>query len=452
MTTITPPSGADLAARRPSTVGTMKVRNGRYFDGDESYQRVSNMLKEIETDTYNLDEWKANMLAVGLAGRADLVLGVQAAAQFGPDGKLTADAKSTLRGLRSQAMDAAQSKAGANQGTAVHTATERLDLGETAEAIGLPYPYSADLTAYERLKRALGLTFRPEHIERTVRNRALSAAGTFDRIGASSFLTERGILGPDELLVVDVKTEGAPLRNLIHIAPQLAAYAYAEEMFVPEPREPTDEDPHGPARGRYEAMPAVNKTVGLVIHVRDGRAVPYLVNLVEGWEAAQAAAAQRDRMARSKRALGNAGCWALQVNGYDLGPAVDLVQERTAPELAAARERIEGQAPAAEVVGGHGPLPGPALQPVLATAVVDASHVTPGSMGAMLLEAIAQAPDVAELSRLFELASANGVEWVGPISDAGIERAKIVQCPQREMHSPATTLKCACGWRRDLQP
>lgn len=491
-----PPSGASLAptpatAPRVARAGRMGVRNGRYFDGERSYQRVSNKLKAIETDTYHLDEWKANMLAVGLAGRPDLVLGVAAAAEFDPvTGKLTADAKSTLRGLRWQAMGAAKSKAGANQGTAVHTATERLDLGEPLESIGLPAPFDADLRAYAALKSAMGLTFRPEHIERTVRNADRDTAGTFDRIGECSLLVEQGILAPGELIIVDVKTENDPLMNLIHIAPQLAEYAHAPDVFVPEPRPKTDDDPNGPFAGRYEPMPNVSKLVGLVVHVRNGQAVPYLVDLAAGKEAADGAAAQLRRIKASKVRVGDPGSWVL--------PVQVPMHVQTIVEAAAARGPLGGSAPVpgmttaeyvatadvpraslpaavaalrgdessatvearaahgfevgdtvtvggiefvkhaelptgAELVGGHGSMPDPAAE-----------------MRRHLLNAIEDAPTREVLAALYDRASELKVPWDGEVEQAAARRFAIVECVQRAGHGHASTVGCACGFTAGL--
>jgi len=452
MTNPTPP-------RIVGRIGKMQVSNGRYHDGVRSYQRVTNLLKEIETDTWNLDEWDRNMHVIGLAMRPDLVLGVAAAAQYDEHGKLTAEAKSTLRGLRSQAVAAAKSKAGANQGTAVHTATERIDLGETVEQVALPYPFDLDLIAYRDLVAAMGIRYRPEHIERSVRNVVTDNVGTFDRLGESEMLVQMGVLAPGELIVVDVKTEDAPLYNLMHIAPQLAEYANAADMFVPEPTA------DAPSAGRYEPMPNVSRVAGLVIHVRNGRAVPYLIDLTSGWSSALRAAEQRDAMKASKIKLGEPGCWAVAVP-IDL-PAPARVVDSAAVAASAAQHAIERggqrcltcQKPITP--GRPHACPAPAARPaetaVVQQAVTGADgnvtwHVIPDGpqpLEAMLWADIMAAPDLPTLATLFERASAQGIEWAGPIANAGIERSRIVQCPQRELHNVGA---CACGWREGLAP
>lgn len=450
-----PPTGAQLAAAvLPARVGSMRTKNGRYHDGERSYQRVSNLLKNIETDTFNLDEWRENMLAIGLAARSDLVLGVAAAAQFDPvTGKLTKESKDTLRGLRKQAADAAKSKAGANAGTAVHTATERLDLGESVEQIGLPAPYDADLRAYETLKRVMGLRFRPDHIERSVRNTTTDNVGTYDRLGESDLLVARGVLAPGELLVVDVKTESSPLYNMMHIGPQLAEYANSEDVFVPEPRPETADDPNGPFAGRYEPMPPVSKIVGLIVHVRDGRAVPYLVNLTAGWKSARRAAEQRDELAASKTPIGNPGAWA-QLVPLDMpqpAPAAGIVAAAvargpmgfSAPAgiATAADYRATADIPREQIVeqsvrGADGLV---RWQPV---------QVDPNVRH--LLAAIEEAADLTRLGELYDAAAQYGIEWSGAVASAGEARRMIVECPQRELHSG--TGRCACGWAVSRRP
>ncbi len=414
-------------------VGPMRTTGGRYADGTSNYQRVSNLLKNIETDTYNLDQWRKRQVAIGMSMRPDLVLGVAAAAQFDPvTGKLTKDAKSAINDLCKQAMDAAASKAGANKGSAVHTATERLDLGESVNAIGLPYPFNADLAAYETLKRVMGLAFLPEHIERTVVIDEVAAAGTFDRIGTSTLLEQRGILAPGERLVVDVKTEDDPLLNLLHICPQLACYANGNRMFIPAP---TVDDVNA---GTYEAMPSVSKIVGLVIHVKNGRAVPYLVDLDRGWRSARRAAAQREALAESKRKIGDEGAWAT-ILPVDLPPAADLI--------ASAHERgpMGYSAPAGEAPVGAS---------VTVAGMEFTKHSEPGDplgeLRGQLIEAIWQARSTGDLASLYEQATVMSIAWSGAVAMAGTARQRIIECPQRAMHDPSTTAKCACGWTRGV--
>lgn len=437
-------------------VGTMpKNHQKRYDDGTRTWQSMTVLLKNIETDTWNLDEWFGNMTAIGLSMRPDLILGVSAAAQFDERGKLTKDAKNAIRGLRKQALDAAKGKAGANQGNAMHTATERLDLGESLQSIGLPYPFDADLRAYDVLKRAMGLRFDPEHVERTVRIPDLDVCGSFDRVGTCELLERQGMLAPGELIVVDVKTEGAPLLNLIHITPQQAGYTRGDAMWDPR-------------INGYVPMPKVSQNIALIIHVRDGRAVPYVVNLAAGWKSALRAAEQRDELKASKLGLGEPGAWALALD-VKLPAGTDIVATQAHAELAAARERAEQVAeralagmltPSDAVAIAQSPLSdtdlGGAFKAAAAqgeVAVKRADGMTewvpapqaPADPAQQAVDAIGQADSLADLAALFDRVTAAGVLWEGKVARAGELRAGVVQCPQRELH--AGTGQCACGWR-----
>lgn len=416
----------------------MRVERGRYNDGVSNYQRVSNLLKNIETDTYHLEEWKANMLAVGLAGRPDLVMAVKAADERGADGKLTKDAKWTIGGLRKQAMDAAKSGAGATIGTAVHTATERLDRGETVEAIGLPYPYNADLRAYEVLKRAAGIGTSPDFIERSIRLTDWGVVGTLDRLGTCSALEDMGVLQPGELCVTDVKTEKDPTMNLLHIGAQLACYANADSLYTGE--NVLDEN-GAPVRDAslYAPMPPVNKYVGLVVHLRDGVANLIPVDLVKGWAAAQAAYAQRERVADAK-----SGSWTFHIP-VKLPAATHLVARVAAPELAAARERpaLTGDEPVGTQVTVR-----ESVAVRRADGMTEFVPVTP-DVERFAIDAIGTANSMEELAGLFERVTGSGVAWAGEVERAGAWRAGIIECPQRELHTGSG--RCACGWRAGLQ-
>lgn len=425
------------------TVGRMPVENYRYTDGERTYQRVSTFLKNIETDTYNLDQWRGNMLAIGLSARPDLGLAVAAAAQFDPaTGKLTKEARETLGRLREDATNAAKAKAGATVGTAIHTATERLDCGETHEAIGLPYPYNADLRAYDVLKRAMRVTCDPRHIERSVRGAFPGVVGTLDRLWNVALLEELGMLAPGELIVTDVKTEQDPLLNLQHICAQLATYANSPEMFVPD------------ASPAYEPMPRVSKLVGLVIHIRNGRATPYLVNLTEGLREAQAAQERKTRLALSKTRFGEPGCWALPVP-VELPPATEITtQAHERGPLGYSAPAGEPRAGGATAVRGSDGLVRwtPSPEDIATAEQLERQH-TGGEFLRLvsgLLDAIRQADDMPRLAQLFELADKNGVPWSGDVAVAGAARATVVQCPQRLLHlGPG---KCACGWMTGMKP
>jgi len=442
-------------------------------------QRMSKLLEHVETDRFNLEQYFKRQVAVGLAGRPDLLLGIKAIGRPGVEG-FTREQKSALNGLAKQAEEAAKDTDGGVLGTAMHTATERVDRGETLADVDLPYPFSASLAAYEAMRRLNG--WRSVAIEQTVVVDELDVAGTFDRIdevpGLSAMLgpgrcqygdrceVDHGTAGLD-VVIVDVKTEAEPWRNGIHIAPQLAGYSRARRMFVT--------DQHGP---RYVDMPCVRQDVGIVVHVRDGDSVPYFINLHEGWEAATAAHQQRERLKRSKRALGVAGCWFAP-----LPPALakrpiaaDIVRSHAGPELRAAAEAMASLPTAppyrvgdtvtvagipftkhaelptgAELVGGHGPMPHPVAVAVANVSAASAAR-TEDEHRNWLIAQIWQANDRADLAALYQSQADIGfpVPWSGPVAMAGDARLRVVECGQRALHSGGG--KCACGWVPGVLP
>lgn len=450
-------------------VGKMRVQNGRYNDGARTWQRTTNLLKNIETDTHALDEWRENTLALGLSRRPDLVLGVTAAAQFDERGKWTAESKSTMRGLRYKALDAGGSGKGSNQGNAIHTATERYDMGETVEQIGLPYPFNADLQAYATLVKAMGIRAVPDMIERTIKNERADTAGTFDRMAEVDFLAQAGIVPAGQLVVIDVKTEERPLLNLMHICPQLAVYANGDGLFVPAPT------PDNEFAGTYEDMPNVSRVVGLVIHVRDGRATPYLVDLVAGWKSALRAREQRDELKASKTDLGKDGAWAMLLD-VPLPPTTALVQDTAAPALAAARVRAENAmaalppAPPQHAIGDtvtvagtefvkHSELPtevavrgadGLVRWESAAPAPANADDARGLSLLTALHDAVLSADSMDALAFMYDEAGRQNVPWIGMIAEAAQQRAAIVSCADRSFHAHPNVVKCACGWARGV--
>ena len=218
----------------------------RDHNGDE-WQRVSTMIKKVETDTYNLEQWKLRQVAEGLAIRDDLVLSVKAMGRLDPLLGWSKADKTKLNGLTRDAMNAAKQADGARKGTALHDLTERLDRGEDIESVvrGLPAGPATILRAYDFLRKANG--WRTVEIERTVVCDELEVAGTFDRIelipGLAALLGpgtcqyghlegDHAAMGVLELpVIMDVKSEAQPWLNGLHIGPQLGIYSRAKRMW-----------------------------------------------------------------------------------------------------------------------------------------------------------------------------------------------------------------------------
>lgn len=486
-------------------------RWGWYRDhlGEEK-QRMSKLLEHCDTDRFYLDRYKTGQIVVGMAARDDLVIAAKALGRPGVLG-YTRTQKDTIYDLAKKASEAAKDMDGAITGSAIHTLTERVDRGEPVADVvaGLPFPWNTSILAYAKLRELNG--WRSVEIERTVEIEELDVRGSFDRIDYIPDLAQRlgagvcqyGQTCPhldtrwDELpVVVDVKTEEYPWKNGMHIAPQLAGYSRARKMWMPAGE-------HKPAQ--YVPMPCVRQDVAIVVHVRDGDAVPYFVNLAEGWETVLRAAAQRDAVRRAKRDLGVVGAWFAPVPG--------IVRPRVA-EIATDMAVINNAAKAAAEAGAGAVLATlpPAGNPVDAAfgtppPITDTTQLT-GAIGEQvdvggitftrtgtdpftsmpplqqiltgpLPGAIATADDVArtaeriegehrqwlvdqiwradtrdDLARLYAGEERIGfpVPWTGAVKMAGEARLRIIECAQRALHNPATTAKCACGWVPAVRP
>jgi hypothetical protein len=222
-----------------------------------AYTRCTTYVGSLE-DTYNLSRWQMRMVALGLADRRDLQLAVAAHRED----------KETLNEVCEQALDAAQGRAAATTGTALHAITETHDRGRDVGA--LPDAARADLDAY--VEATAGLT--AVQIEQFTVLDTLKIGGTPDRVVR---------LG-GKRYIADLKT-GSLDYGYMKIAAQLAVYARSV--------------PYDPERGRLEPHGAeVDR--GIVIHLPAGAATCSLlwVDLVEGWELVKVA-----RLLRQKRSV-----------------------------------------------------------------------------------------------------------------------------------------------------
>lgn len=508
----------------------------RDHEGTER-RRVSTLIKKVETDTHGLDLWKQRQVAEGLAIRNDLVLAIKAMGRPDPLKGWSQQDKSKIDGLVKEAMAAAKQADGARSGTAMHDLTERIDRGEPLDDVtrGLPAVAAETLRAYAALRRLNGWV--SVEIERTVDCEELVVRGSLDRIdlvpGLAALMgpgtcqhghtvAQHHILLPeadDELpVIVDVKTEGEPWRNGLHIGPQLAIYSRARKMWnrLPGEHPAVDRDgrpvlwPSGDQRmdpnGEYVPTPCVRQDVAIVVHLRDGRAVPYFVNLTEGWDAAKAAYEQAARENRAKRALGAGGAWFVPVPNVVQPPVTQTLVETAVAAGYADPNRIEWPAPVAtktavnqvygalaahiadggsttegtgaalaaaasamvgvqasatptglvtthyvvtpsgaDIVGGHGPMPD-ARNALGRTEAEEARLADLEQQGVRtyLIEAIWQARTLDGLAILWNMARDRNVPWTGPVAQAADARRRQIECVQRTLHTGGG--KCACGW------
>lgn len=241
---------------------------GQYVIEKKSYQRVTTLAGLMEA-RHNLERWKIRGVARGLVSRPDLLAAIAACKD---------DDKTRVDGLCEQALEANAGSSGANLGTALHEMTARVDAGEEFRP---PPPWDVDIKAYCDLIEQAGITICPEWIEQTCVVPQLGVAGTFDR------LVEKN----SRLYVLDLKTGKDLGYGWCAIAIQLACYAHASFVWDWE---------HDCRRD----MPEVDRKRGLVLHLPAGKgqATLHVVDLEQGWEAAQQAVWVRDWRARKNLA------------------------------------------------------------------------------------------------------------------------------------------------------
>lgn len=452
-------------------------RWGWYRDHEGyEWKRVSTLVKKVETDTYSLEKWKLRQVLIGAARRDDLITGIKAMGKPDPLTGWTDDQKKTQNELAEKAMEAAKDSDGAITGTAVHTLTERLDRGESVEDVvrGLPAPLATTLRAYAFLRRENG--WETVEVERTVVCQQLEVAGTFDRVERITGLT--ALLGPwvcqhghrheeESQVVADVKTENAPWLNGLHIGPQLGIYSRSLLMWVPtggrvplywqdsgKPRMGRDGTQLTAAAGEYVPAPCVRQDVGVVVHLRDGHAEPIFINLIEGWEAAEAAYSQSLREARAGRKLGTAGAWFVPMPNVKRPAVAQFVTEQAvvadhanpnrppdrAPQLG---ERVTvGAKVFAGVDDGNGSALWREVEPPVGTQV--AARGVLDEVDRQAIEAVWAAVTVDDLSKTWDIyVNTIGRKWGGRVAEAAESRRRQIECPQRQLHSDG---KCACGW------
>lgn len=225
------------------------------------YTRATTFVDCLDDKT-NLARWQQRKVALGLAARPDLLLAV--ATTDDPDGA----GKGALNRACEDAMEAAQSRAAATTGTALHKFTERMDRGEDVGHV--PLEYRPDLDAYRDTTSALDMVA----VENFVVLDQYQVGGTFDRL----------VVHEGRLKIADIKTGGIDY-GAGKIAMQLAVYAHSA-FYDPVTGERTPI-----AHDGLE----VDLTEGIVIHLPAGTGTCTLhrVDLTAGWEQVPLAAAVR---------------------------------------------------------------------------------------------------------------------------------------------------------------
>ncbi|NBQ97708.1 MAG: hypothetical protein EBU12_05710 [Microbacteriaceae bacterium] len=231
-----------------------KDRWGRYLvsspDGKQrGYTRVTTISSTTD-DTNALKQWANRMVITGLVNRSDLL--AQASTKL--------EDKGALNKIADEAITAGGGSSRANLGTALHSITEQVDLGNKPAILpGL----QADVNAYVAELKRCNIKILKEYIESVVINDTLEYAGTLDRI-----VEVNGVK-----YIADLKTGTDLSYSWRSISIQLNAYAQAEHIYdwKTSTRQP---------------MPDINREMGIVFHLPAGeaRCELYWVDLTAGQE------------------------------------------------------------------------------------------------------------------------------------------------------------------------
>lgn len=224
------------------------------------YTRASTLGKALDDGT-GLQKWLCRMTAIGVASRRDLVLAVNA----------HRDDKRHLGEIVEQAQEAAQSKAAATTGTALHDLCDQYDRGLTPY---VPEEFAADVAAYRAATAGLEVV----DCEVFCVEDEIEVAGTYDntyRLRAPAMTPDGETLPAGTLVVGDKKTGGTIDFGHAAWSVQLATYSRATRFDIA-------------AQRRVEGE-RVNQAWGLIVHVPAGQGTAqlYWIDLHEGWRLAR---------------------------------------------------------------------------------------------------------------------------------------------------------------------
>jgi len=239
-----------------------------------AWTRATNLAK-VMAETEALQRWAERMVAYGLASRQDLIVQAQ-----GVTDPTSYDSRKALDRIAKAAKEAAGAWKRADQGTSLHSLTERVDLGDLAPA-DVPDPWGPLVRSYASAMKSKGVKILPEYVERTVIVKRFRVAGTFDRIVE---------MPNGQLWIADLKTGRTLDWSWGEIAIQLALYANADAIYDFEAE-------------KFLPMPEVNQTQALIMHVPvEGTGCSlHRVNIEHGWSAAVMSEQVRNWRKNSKK-------------------------------------------------------------------------------------------------------------------------------------------------------
>jgi len=226
------------------------------------WTRATTLASTVD-DMWNLQQWQLRMVAHGIGKRSDLY---SLAASLDPE-----DDKGDLQKVCNDAMEAAEARAGANMGTALHSFTHVLD---RVGVVYAPEMWRGHLDVYRRGMDSTNYSVDRNFIERVCVNTQIKTAGQFDRLLRPPF----SIKG--EYMIGDLKTEKGDFEySMRRIAIQLAIYANSDFIW-------------DAATHVYAPMPSMDRQAAIVMHLPatgPPRFQLYEVDIAAGWEAVQLA-------------------------------------------------------------------------------------------------------------------------------------------------------------------
>lgn len=276
----------------------------------EAHTRTTTFIDVLE-DKSNLMAWKGRMTLIGAAIDPRFLEGVTAM-----DPENSKEDKDMLNRLAESAQTVAGASVKAEKGTHLHGLSELVDEGKELPS-GISFGDVIDMDAYKRRT----VQFKIRHMERLVVNTQYKVAGTPDRVSTfdgsslldllesgalvSEHLTVKdgvvylvapdgSLIGPDELLITDLKTGSVEYGGL-KMAMQLAIYAHSE-LYDHEAETP---------EASLSPLGNINLKWGVIMHLPagEGECELYWADLALGWEAVDVASQVRDLRRRGRKAL-----------------------------------------------------------------------------------------------------------------------------------------------------
>lgn len=248
-----------------------------------AYTRASTLGKTLADET-GLTRWKQRLTAIGIAARKDLVLAVNAH---------RAD-KSKVTELVEQAMEVAESTAGATTGTALHELCDQYDRGE---APYVPAEFAPDVAAYQTATESLDVVVS----ECFAVCDELAVGGSPDRVYRLRCPLMAGdveLLPAGALTIGDIKCGQSLDFGHIAFSVQLAVYARSCRYDLSTGRTASYGRISVPVgeRSPWVTGESVSTQWGLIVHVPSGcgRASVHPVDLTAGWELAKLAVQVRE--------------------------------------------------------------------------------------------------------------------------------------------------------------